>query len=514
MGIEPAIDITDEQRETVLSLLERHLSNTTAWVYGSRAKWTARPQSDLDMVVFTTPEQNSRVFDLREAFEESNLPFRVDLFVWDDVPERFRKHIEQDYVVLMEKAQSTESGWGAIQLRDIAELVMGQSPPGTTYNEIGGGLPFFQGVKDFNYRLPSPRVFCSAPSRIAQPGDILFSVRAPIGRVNIADRKCATGRGLAIIKPRIQSDARYIEFYLRHIEPTWNVIEGNGSVFGNATKKDLETLRLWWPPKLERNAIAHILGTLDDKIELNRRMNETLEEMARAIFKDWFVDFGPTRAKMEGRDTGLPPEVAALFPDRLVESELGEVPEGWEVETVGECFYLTMGQSPPSSTYNEHGEGLPFFQGRTDFGFRYPENRKFCTAPARIAQPEDTLVSVRAPVGDINMAWEQCCIGRGVAALRHKLGSSSFTYYAAGALQRAIQQYEHTGTVFGAINKQQFEEMPTIEPTSDVVDAFGMFALQFDRRIRSNVAESRTLAALRVALLPKLVSGEMRVGPQ
>ena len=99
MGIESAIDITAEQRKTVLSLLEKHLPNTTAWVYGSRAKWTARPQSDLDMVVFATPEQSSRVFDLREAFEESNLPFRVDLFVWDDVPERFRKHIKQDYVV-------------------------------------------------------------------------------------------------------------------------------------------------------------------------------------------------------------------------------------------------------------------------------------------------------------------------------------------------------------------------------------------------------------------------------
>ena len=94
MGIEPAIDITAEQLKTVLSLLKKHLTNTTVWVYGSRAKWTARPQSDLDMVVFATPEQNSQVFDLREAFEESNLPFRVDLFVWDDVPERFRKRIE------------------------------------------------------------------------------------------------------------------------------------------------------------------------------------------------------------------------------------------------------------------------------------------------------------------------------------------------------------------------------------------------------------------------------------
>ena len=111
MGIEPAIDITAEQRKTVLSLLEKHLPNTTAWVYGSRAKWTARPQSDLDMVVFATPEQSSRVFGLREAFEESNLPFRVDLFVWDDVPERMQRQIEDDHVVFStEKLSSTTLG--------------------------------------------------------------------------------------------------------------------------------------------------------------------------------------------------------------------------------------------------------------------------------------------------------------------------------------------------------------------------------------------------------------------
>ncbi len=359
----------------------------------------------------------------------------------------------------------------------------------------------------------------SRARRKVQPGDIVYSTVRPnqrhFGLLKEVPANFLASTGFSVIRGKdglAHTDFLYWFLAQDHIvEQLHTIAEHSTTAYPSIRPADIGQLKLDLPPLSEQRAIAHILGTLDDKIELNRRMNETLEEMARAIFKDWFVDFGPTRAKMEGRDTGLPTEVAALFPDRLVESELGEVPEGWEVETVGECFYLTMGQSPPSSTYNEHGEGLPFFQGRTDFGFRYPENRKFCTAPARIAQPEDTLVSVRAPVGDINMAWEQCCIGRGVAALRHKLGSSSFTYYAAGALQRAIQQYEHTGTVFGAINKQQFEEMPTIEPTSDVVDAFGMFALQFDRRIRSNVTESRTLAALRDTLLPKLVSGKLRV---
>ena len=274
---------------------------------------------------------------------------------------------------------------------------------------------------------------------------------------------------------------------------------------------------LWVPLESEQRAIAHILGTLDDKIELNRRMNETLEEMARAIFKSWFVDFDPVRAKMDGRWRrgeslpGMPAEMYDLFPSRLVDSELGEIPEGWGVGTVGDCFHLTMGQSPPGRTYNDEGDGLPFFQGCSDFGFRYPTNRRFCTAPTRIAESEDTLVSVRAPVGDINKAWERCCIGRGLAALKHKSGSPSFTYYSVWAIQREIQQYEHTGTVFGAINKEQFKALKTVEPKLAAVDLFETFVLPLDERIRLNVSESRTLAGLRDTLLPKLISGELRV---
>ena len=194
---------------------------------------------------------------------------------------------------------------------------------------------------------------------------------------------------------------------------------GSGQPLLNQTI--LSSIPVTVPLLPEQRTIAHILGTLDDKIELNRRMNETLEAMARALFKSWFVDFDPVRAKMAGRDTGLSQDLADLFPDQLVDSELGEIPEEWEVKVLAECTDLTMGQSPPGSTYNGHGEGLPFFQGRSDFGFRYPSNRRFCTAPNRIAQPGDTLVSVRAPVGDINMAWDRCCIGRGVAALRLQL---------------------------------------------------------------------------------------------
>ncbi len=231
------------------------------------------------------------------------------------------------------------------------------------------------------------------------------------------------------------------------------------------------------PEPVEQRAIAHILGTLDDKIELNRRMSETLEAMARALFKSWFVDFDPVRAKMEGRWRkgqalpGLPAHLYDLFPARLVDSELGEIPEGWKVGRVDDEFDLTMGQSPPGETYNETGEGMPFYQGRADFGARFPKRRVYCTAPTRLAKKNDTLVSVRAPVGDINMAGEDCAIGRGAAATRHKSGSRSYTYQFMLGLERIFARFEAEGTVFGSISKKDFHAIPCVASPTPVVRA-------------------------------------------
>jgi len=398
-----------------------------------------------------------------------------------------------------------------IRLGDVAEILMGQSPPSHTYNEEGRGLPFFQGVRDFNYRFPATRVFCTSPTRIAEPGDILLSIRAPIGRVNVAWERCAIGRGLAIIRPRDRQDLRYIEFVLRHLEPHWGVLEGGGSVFGNAKRSDLESLPLPWPDAIRRRRIAAILGALDDKIELNRRMSRTLERIAAAIFKSWFIDFDPVRAKAEGRDPGLPADIADLFPDSFQDSPLGPIPKGWTCSTIGEEFNLTMGQSPPGKTYNESREGVPFFQGRRDFGFRYPINRVYCTAPTRFAARGDTLMSVRAPVGDVNMALERCSIGRGVAAARHKSTSASYTYYAFRSLKERFDVYNGQGTVFGSISQKDLRAISWLAPDDAVVSRFDQMAGPIDHRIELNEVQNRRLAGLRDTLLPKLLSGEIDV---
>jgi type I restriction enzyme S subunit len=274
---------------------------------------------------------------------------------------------------------------------------------------------------------------------------------------------------------------------------------------------EVKAFHVCLPPLPEQRAIAHILGTLDDKIELNRRMNETLEAMARALFKSWFVDFDPVRAKAEGRDPGLPPALADLFPSEFEDSELGEIPKGWRVGVVEDEFEVTMGQSPPGETYNNIGEGVPFYQGRADFTERFPRRRIYCTAPTRQAKSGDTLVSVRAPVGDINMAGEDCAIGRGVAAARHRSGSRSYTYQFMRSIAKVFAVFEGEGTVFGSIGKKDFNSLACVAPPAQLLAAFEAKAAPLDDRFELAAHESHTFAALRDTLLPKLISGELRV---
>lgn len=411
--------------------------------------------------------------------------------------------------------------WSTTALANVAEIIMGQSPPGSTYNETGEGLPFFQGAADFNHRYPTPRVFCTAPSRIAEAGDILFSVRAPIGRVNVANQRCAIGRGLAIIRPHHSTDARYIEFALRYAEPLWQAIEGNGSVFGNATRRDLEHFRIPWPNnEAERSAIAHILGTLDDKIELNRRVSETLEAMVQALFKAWFVNFEPVRAKMEGRWRrgeslpGLPAQLYDLFPNRLVPSELGEIPEGWIIGKLGEVAeYLRRPVRPdkiaPETPYVglEHMPRQTIMLSHWETTYR-PESNKFAFRKG------DILFGKLRPYF-------------------HKVGVAPIDgVCSTDIIVLAAKEYSWMGFVLGHVSSREFIEyasanangtkMPRTSwsdvarykialPPKVLAEAFNDFVQPLLDSIIANVHSSHMLSALRDILLPKVMSGRLRV---
>ena len=536
MGLSAAIDITADQRKTILALLERYLPNTTVWVYGSRAKWTSRPQSDLDMVVFATPEQNRRVSDLREAFEESSLPFRVYLFVWDDVPESFRKHVKAGYVVLVKKEKrSVRSGWRTVTLGDVIDLRLSSVDKKTKDNEHAVQLCNYMDVynnsfifadMDFMTATATEREISNCSLTV---GDVVITkdsekyddIGVPaLVREDIPDLVC--GYHLAILRPDSQKlDGMFLFYALNAVEVQQQFHSyANGVTRFGLRKADIGLVEIPLPPLSEQRAIAHILGKLDDKIELNRRMNETLEEIARVLFKSWFIDFDPVRAKMEGRDPGLPKHLADLFPDRLVDSELGPIPEGWEAGVLDDAIELLSGGTPRTSETSYWNGDIPWYTAKdapslSDI-FVLDTERTITQAgvensSTKILPFGTTIITARGTVGRLAclgmpMAMNQTCYG-----IRGARGYPDFfTYWTIRKAVDELQSRTH-GTIFDTITRQTFKIVDMVLPPVNVAEAFERTVNPIMEHILNNLNESRTLAAQRDALLPKLVSGKLRL---
>ncbi len=290
---------------------------------------------------------------------------------------------------------------------------------------------------------------------------------------------------------------------------------------------EVKAFHVCLPSGAEQRAIAHILGTLDDKIELNRKQNETLEAMARALFKAWFVDFEPVRAKMEGRWQrgqslpGLPAHLYDLFPDRLVESELGEIPEGWRHSTIGEEVTV-CGGSTPSTKEPEFWDGgyhcwaTPKDLSALKFPALLDTDRKITDAGlAKISSgllPVGTvLLSSRAPIGYLAVAEVPTAINQGFIAM--KCDGALPNVYVLPWCRESMDAIvgNANGSTFQEISKSNFRPISVVVPSGPVLASFTQSADSLYRQMAENERESRSLAQLRDTLLPKLISGELRV---
>lgn len=278
---------------------------------------------------------------------------------------------------------------------------------------------------------------------------------------------------------------------------------GHKSAVPGLNRNELHEILVRIPDSDTQKEIARTLSIIDKKITLLHQQNRDLEELAQTLFKRWFVEFEFPN------ENGEPYKTSG---GKMVESELGEIPEGWEVGCLGDEFTILMGQSPSGSSYNEIKEGKVFYQGRTDFGFRFPTNRLYTTEPKRIAGKFDVLVSVRAPVGDVNMASEECCIGRGLGAVKSDL--KSYCFNKVKSLKKAFDVFENEGTVFGSLSKSDFNSLEVLVPDKKIAEKYNQVALKLDLKIFENTNEIQTLTQLRDTLLPKLMSGEVRVKQQ
>lgn len=278
------------------------------------------------------------------------------------------------------------------------------------------------------------------------------------------------------------SDTNFV-YYLSRYEEVRSHAENNmegSSGRQRVPKEAFDNLLISLPPLSEQKRIASILSSLDDKIDLLHRENKTLEAMAETLFRQWFIE---------------------------------EAKEDWEEGKLGDEFEFIMGQSPSGESFNEEGIGIPMYQGNADFGFRFPTKRIFTTQPTKFAEINDTLISVRAPVGAQNMAIERCCIGRGVAAFRYKNNSLfySYTYYKLKSLLNEIKQYNDNGTVFGSISKSDFENLDIVIPDKDTILKFQKQINPIDDKIINNNNEIQTLIQTRDGLLSRLMSGEVKI---
>lgn len=331
-------------------------------------------------------------------------------------------------------------------------------------------------------------------------GDILYSEIRPANKrfcfVDFEPKDYIASTKLMVLRAHEDVDPQYLYQILRSndtLAQLQMLAESRSGTFPQITYSELSNIMVSLPSQKAQKNIVSILSSLDRKIELNNKINADLEEMAQAIFKNWFVDFEPFKN------------------GKFVDSELGMIPEGWKVGTLADIAEITMGQSPAGNSLNENREGMIFYQGSSDFGFRFPSIRVFTTEPKRLAVANSVLFSVRAPVGDINVAKEECCIGRGVASIKSKYGHDSYLFYTMKSLHKLFDSFDGEGTVFGSINKKTLSAIQILLPSDGIVEQFNNIASSFDDRIRSLSDESSRLSLLRDTLLPRLMSGELEV---
>lgn len=396
--------------------------------------------------------------------------------------------------------------WCEISVGDFAPFIYGKSLP-ETHRNTQGNVPVYgsNGVVGFH------------DASLTRGSTVIIGRKGTVGAVHYSSVACWPIDTTFYISGLDTSQIRYRYYVLKSLGlehmNTDSAVPGLNRDAAHARRICVPT------SENEQHAIAHILGTLDDKIELNRRMNETLEAMARVLFKSWFVDFDPVRAKAEGRDTGLPKDIADLFPDSFEDSELGEIPRGWEVHPFTALVEVIGGGTPKTSISEYWGGDIPWFSVvdapvESDvFVLMTAKSitEKGLDSSSTVVLPEGTtIISARGTVGKVAlvgvpMAMNQSCYG-----LRGKEIGVGFVYFLTRNLVSSFIQRGH-GSVFNTITRDTLNSVSFVASPKPVLDEYEKTIAPLLQRIKSNGHESNTLAATRDALLPKLISGEIRV---
>lgn len=428
----------------------------------------------------------------------------------------------------MSRTGQPDGTWATCSLYELADYTNGRA---TKPSEVtSDGTPVIKiaelrsGISERTNRVPS----CQIQDRHwVGNGDLLFAWSGSVGIHLYRGPPAALNQHIFRVEAYDHVDQSFLHYLLLSQVTEFNaLVENKKTTMGHVTVRDLKATEVMLPPLLEQRAIAHVLGTLDDKIELNRRTSETLEAMARALFKAWFVDFEPVRAKMDGRWRrgeslpGLPAEIYDLFPDRLADSELGPIPDGWSVIPVGDAVTVLGGTTPRTKEPIYWNGTHPFATPRDLSALQLPvlnatvrslTNAGLARIPSGLLPPRTVLLSSRAPIGYLAIATIGIAVNQGIIAMVcDGPVRSPYALHWARSNMDAIES-RASGTTFAEISKSSFRKISFLKPPKPVHDAWHSSAAKIYDRLEFIVRESRALALLRDTLLPKLLSGEVRV---
>ena len=421
--------------------------------------------------------------------------------------------------------------WRTVRLGDLTTWASGGTPSKANPDFWNGDIPWISASSmktpllcDSDLKITKAGL--ESGSRLAETNSILLLVRGselhkriPVG---VATRPVAFNQDVKALKVRGEMLSDYLFYWLLGNENMLlGKVEHTGIGAGKLDTEVLKNLPVALPPRTEQKAIAAVLGALDDKIELNRRMNATLEAMARALFQSWFVDFDPVRAKLDGRQpVGMDEATAALFPDSFEDSEAGHIPKGWTIRPVGEVVDCAGGGTPSTSEPKYWEGGTHHWTTPKDFSslqapILLDTYRKITDAGiAKISSgllPAGTLLlSSRAPVGYLAIAAMPIAINQGFIALKCNERASNFFMLNWCQTNMAEIESRATGTTFAEISKQNFRPIRVVLPPKELMAAFTAKVAPLYAQITANLHQSRTLATLRDTLLPKLLSGELQ----
>ena len=409
-----------------------------------------------------------------------------------------------------------------VKLKDIAEVVMGQSPPGDFCNTSKSGIPLLNGPTEFGLYHPVPVQYTTNPKKHSKVGDLLFCVRgSTTGRMNWSDQTYSIGRGLAAI--RSKDGKEFSSFIKSCIEVALPKLlkAATGSTFPSVSRDQLESISLRLPSDIEIEFIEDILGTLEDKIDLNRKTNETLEGIAQALFQSWFIDFDPVRAKSEGGSTGLSDEISELFPNSFEDSDFGEIPRGWEIGSLGDLVDFQNGYAFKSTDWIE--KGVPVVKigsirpGIIDLSNVSYVNSEIANQKASYRLlPGDILIGMTGYVGEVGMVP----IGEVSPLMNQRVGKLHpkqvnfkpfvFCWTRSHAFRGKVERLSE-GSAQANISSKNICSIELALPTHDIFSAFSSLVDDCLERYLLSYRESETLSLLRDSILPKLISGELKV---